>query len=173
MMETKQEKYELVITADNVTSTDCRFTMENIGIGDNYKPLDSYYKKSGGEIIRRKCHKGERKSSNQTMPRLACQVFEQNIARLSLEEKETFPVCQYTTNTDVISGIFSSIENFRKYKNTIEYLTYDYDEGRQFVIYCWNIFSTILFIKECLKRFGGVGDEFVLIYREKDKKEEV
>lgn len=173
MMETKQEKYELIITADNVTSTDSRFTMKNIGIGDNYKPLDSYFKKSGGEIIRRKYNKGERKNSNQTMPRLACQVFEQNIARLSLEEKETFPVCQYTPNTDVISGIFSSIENFRKYKNTIEYLTYDYDEGRQFVIYCWNIFSTILFIKECLKRFGKAGDEFVLIYREKDKKEEV
>ena len=172
MMEIKYEKYELVITADNVTSTDNRFTMENIGIGDNYKPLDSYFKKSGGEAIRRKCNKGERKNSNQTIPRLACQIFEQAISRLSTEEKENFPVCQYTPNSEVIRGIFPSIDRFKKYKNSIEYLTYDYDDGKQFVIYCWNIFSTILFIKECLIRFGEVGDKFVLTYREKDKKEE-
>lgn len=173
MMETKQEKYELVITANNVTSTDDRFTIENIGIGDNYKSLDSYFKKSGSEAVRRNYNKGERKNSNQTLPRLACQVFEQAISRLSTEEKENFPVCQYTPNTEVIRGIFPSVGKFKKYKNSIEYLTYDYDDGKQFVIYCWNIFSTIFFIKECLKRFGEVGDEFVLIYREKDKKEEV
>lgn len=43
--------------------------------------------------------------------------------------------------------------------------------GRQFVIYCWNIFSTIYFVQECLKRFGNSGDQFVLTYREKDEKE--
>ena len=37
--------------------------------------------------------------------------------------------------------------------------------------YCWNIFSTIIFVQECLKRFGEPGDQFVLIYREKDEKE--
>lgn len=53
-------------------------------------------------------------------------------------------------------------------------MTYAYDNGRQFVIYCWNIFSTILFVQECLKRFGETGetgDQFVLTYREKDEKE--
>ena len=31
----KQEKYELVISADNIVSTDARFTMDNINLGDN------------------------------------------------------------------------------------------------------------------------------------------
>lgn len=39
------------------------------------------------------------------------------------------------------------------------------------MIYCWNIFSTIIFVQECLKRFGEPGDQFVLTYRDKDEKE--
>ena len=41
----KQEKYTLTITADAAVSTDERFTMDNLGLGDNYKPLDTYYRK--------------------------------------------------------------------------------------------------------------------------------
>lgn len=171
VIETKQERFELIITANEVTSTDDRFTMSNLGLGDNYKPLDAYFKNASGAVIRRKYNKGERRNSNQTMPRLACQVFEQLIAALSAEEKKYFPVCQYTPNSEVICGIFPSIEEFRKYKNSIECMVYSNDAGRQFVIYCWNIFSTILFVKECLKRFGHGGDQFILIYREKDKQE--
>ena len=147
--------------------------MDNIGLGDNYKPLDTYFKNASGAVVRRKYNKGERRNSNQTMPRLACQVFEQLISALSAEEKENFPVCQYTPSTEVIRGIFFSVEEFKKHRNTIEYLTYSYDGGKQFVIYCWNIFSTIIFIKECLKRFGHDGDQFVLTYREKEKIEVV
>ena len=43
--EQKQEKYELTISADGIKSTDERFTMDNINLGDNYKPLDAYFKK--------------------------------------------------------------------------------------------------------------------------------
>ena len=50
-------------------------------------------------------------------------------------------------------------------------LDYTYDNGRMFVIYSWNTFSTLIFVQECLKRFGDPGDQFVLIYREKDKNE--
>lgn len=167
-IETKQEKFELIITANQVVSTDDQFMMDNLGLGDNYKPLDTYFKNASGTVVRRKYNKGERRNSNQTMPRLACQVFEQLIAALPAEEKENFPVCQYTPSTEIIRGIFSSVEEFRKRRNSIEYLIYSYDAGKQFVIYCWNIFSTILFIKECLKRFGHEGDQFVLIYREKE-----
>lgn len=40
-IETKQrEKFELTITAGSVVSTDERFTMDNLSLGDNYKPLD-------------------------------------------------------------------------------------------------------------------------------------
>ena len=73
----------------------------------------------------------------------------------------------------MISGIFASVDEYKKHRKTIEYLTYGYDNGRQFVIYCWNIFSTIFFVQECLKRFGEPGDQFVLTYREKDEKETV
>ena len=170
-IETKQEKFELVITAKDVRSTDERFTMDNLGLGDNYKPLDSYFMNSLGEVTRRKYNKGERKNSNQTLPRLACKIFEKSLVALSIEEKENFPICQYTPESKLICGIFASEEEFRKYRNSMEYFRYSYDGGKQFVIYCWSMFSTILFIKECLKRFGQEGDKFVLTYREKDKKE--
>ena len=170
----EQEKFELHITADNVESTDERFTMDNLGLGDNYKPLDAYFMKASGEIIKRSYCKGERRNSNQTMPRIACQIFEKQLAGLSVEEKENFPICKYTPDGVTYRGIYSSVEEFKKHRNTIEYMTYAYDNGRQFVIYCWNIFSTILFVQECLKRFGETGetgDQFVLTYREKDEKE--
>lgn len=171
-IEIKQEKFELTITADSVSSTDERFTMDNISLGDNYKPLSSYFQKADGEIIKRNYSKGERRNSNQTMPRIACQVFEKQLAALSVESKESFPVCRYDPKSELICGIYSSIDEFRQHRKTIEYLTYSYDNGRQFVIYCWNIFSTILFVQECIKRFGNPGDRMVLTYREKDEQEE-
>ena len=171
-IETKQqEKFELSITAESVESTDERFTMDNLSLGDNYKPLDACFKRANGDVIKRAYSKGERRNSNQTLPRIACQVFEKQLAALSVEDKENFPVCKYNPDSDVIRGIYASVDDFKKHRNTIEYLTYGYDNGRQFVIYCWNIFSTIIFVQECLKRFGEPGDQFILTYREKDEKE--
>ena len=171
-IETKpQEKFELSITAERVESTDERFTMEDLNLGDNYKPLNAYFEKANGDIIKRAYNKGEKRNSNQTMPRIACQIFEKQLAALSVEEKESFPVCKYGPNSDMIRGIYTSVDEYKKHRNSLEYLTYSYDDGRQFVIYSWNIFSTIIFVQECLKRFGEPGDQFVLIYREKDEKE--
>lgn len=170
-IETKQEKFELIITAESVDSTDERFTMDNLSIGDHYKPLGAYFRKASGEEIKRTYSKGERRNSNQTLPRIACQVFEKQISSMVVEDKENFPVCKYNPSSEMICGIYSSVEEFKQHRNTIEYLTYSYDNGRQFVIYCWNIFSTIIFVQECLKRFGEPGDQFVLTYRDKDEKE--
>lgn len=170
-IETKQEKFELIITAESVDSTDERFTMDNLSLGDNYKPLGAYFRKANGEEIRRTYSKGERRNSNQTLPRIACQIFEKQIAGMTVEDKESFPVCKYNPSSEMICGIYPSVEEFKQHRNTIEYLTYSYDNGRQFVIYCWNIFSTIIFVQECLKRFGEPGDQFVLTYRDKDEKE--
>ena len=167
----KQEKFVLTITADNVVSTDERFDINNLSLGDNYKPLDVKFEKLNGDIITRKYNKGERKNSNQTMPRLALQIFEQQIINLSESEKETFPVCRYTLDSDLRYGIYLSVEEFKKYRNTIEYLKYFYDDDKLLVIYCWNLFSTLIFVQECLKRFGEPGDKFILTYREKDIKE--
>ena len=168
----KQEKFEMTITADGVASTDERFTMDNLSLGDNYKPLNAYLQKSDGEVIKRTYSKGERRNSNQTMPRIACQVFEKQIASLSVEGRESFPVCKYNPSSETICGIYTSVEEFRQHRKTIEYLTYSYDNGRQFVLYCWNVFSTIIFVQECLKRFGEPGDKMILTYRKKDEQEE-
>ena len=170
-IEAKQEKFELTISAESIVSTDERFTMDNLSLGDNYKPLGACFRKADGEEIKRAYSKGERRNSNQTLPRIACQVFEKQLAAMSVEDKESFPICKYNPSNDMICGIYSSVDEFKKHRNTIEYLTYSYDNGRQFVIYCWNIFSTIYFVQECLKRFGNSGDQFVLTYREKDEKE--
>ena len=94
-IETKQqEKFELSVTAKSVESTDERFTMDNLSLGDNYKPLDVYFKKATGEFVKRSYSKGERRISNQTMPRIAFQVFEKKISAMPVEEKESFPICQ-------------------------------------------------------------------------------
>ncbi|SHK49403.1 hypothetical protein [Anaerotignum lactatifermentans] len=167
-IEAKQERYELIVTANDVSSTDERFTMDDLTMGDHYKPLDVFFQKANGEIIKRNYRKGEKRNSNQTMPRLACQIFEKQIVALSVEEKENFPICQYKPTHGVFRGIYDSLEGFRKQKKTLEYLTYHYDNGRKLIFYCWNIFSTLLFVQECLKRFGAEVDRFVLSYREKE-----
>lgn len=167
----KQEKYEITITADSVVSTDDRFTMDHLEAGDNYKPIDAYFMKSGEEIIRRNRNKGELKISNQTLPRIACQIFEKQLVSLSDEDKKSFPICRYGSGRDVIRGIFATEAEFKKYKNTMEFSVYKRENGPQFVIYSWNVFSTLVFVRECLKRFGEPGDKFILIYRDKTNQE--
>lgn len=165
---TIKEKFILTITANTVISTDSRFDINNLGLGDYYKTLDVKFENSNGEIITRNYNKGERKNSNQTLPRLAFQIFEKEIVNLSAEEKEMFPVCKYNPDSELKHGIYSSVASFKRYRNSIEYMKYSYGDGRLFVIYCWNLFSTIIFVQECLKRFGQEGDKFILTYRDKD-----
>lgn len=172
MTTTTQEKYELTITADNVTSTDTRFNIDNLNLGDNYEPIDAYYVSSDNEKIYRQRNKGEMRISNQTLPRLAFQIFEERINDLSDLEKKEFPVCKYSPKQSLIRGIFPNKEAYRDYKKSMEFLIYRRDGGPQFVIYSWNIFSTLVFVQECLKRFGKSGDKFILIYREKSKSDD-
>ena len=120
-IETKQqEKFELSITAESVESTDERFTMNNLSLGDNYKPLDACFKRANGDVIKRAYSKGERRNSNQTLPRIACQVFEKQLAALSVEDKENFPVCKYNPGSDVIRGIYASVDDFKNRRNTMQ-----------------------------------------------------
>ena len=171
-MEEKQQKFELTITAETVVSTDARFTSDDLTKGDNYMPLDTYFQKASGETIKRIYGKGERKSSNRILPRLACQIFEQQLAGLSIEARANFPICKYNPESDMICGIYSSVDEFsQNCGSTYGRVVYHYGNGRQFVFSYWNIFSTIHFVQECLRRFGEPGDKFVLIYREKDEKE--
>ena len=168
---TKQEKYELTITANEVISTDERFSMDNLSLGDNYKPIDVYFLSAGGEVVTRKRNRSENRISNQTLPRLACQIFENQLDSLSDSDKEKFPVCQYTPKHEVIRGIYPSEAEYRKHRNTMEMMTYKRENGPQFVFYSWNLFSTLFLVKECLIRFGNQGDKFVFTYREKTEQE--
>ena len=159
-----KEEYILTISADSVVSTDPIFTMDNLGAGDGFKPLDAWFEDIDGKKIKRTRAKNERKISNQTLPRLAFQIYETLLSALSEQEKAEYPTCQYETNGKIYKGIYPTVEDFRKQLNSIEYLTYPCADGSQFVIYAWNIFSTILFVKECLKRFGNEGEKFILTY---------
>lgn len=173
LIEEKQPKrFKLRITAEDVASTDKRFTMDDLGLGDSYKPLEAYFLTADGKTIRRARNKGEYKISNQTLPRIACQLFEKQISALSKEDRERFPVCQYRPDDDPICGIYPTEEELKAARNTTsyEYVIYRHNDT-QLVLYCWNIFSTIIFVRECLRRFGQPGDQFVLIYREKTDKE--
>lgn len=166
-IEDKQEKYELTITADSVISTDERFTMEDLGLGDNYEAIDAYYMSEAGDVTKRKRNKSEKNISNQTLPRIACQIFEKQLVGLSDLDKKDFPVCKYNPNVDYIRGIFPSVEEYKKYRNSAEFVSYQRESGPQFVLYSWNIFSTLVFVQECLKRFGNSGAKFILVYRDK------
>ena len=172
MTTTTQEKYELTITADNIISTDTRFNIDNLNLGDNYEPIDAYYVTSDNEKIYRQRNKGEMRISNQTLPRLAFQIFEKRINDLSDFGKKEFPVCKYSPKQSLIRGIFPNKEAYRDYKKSMEFLIYRRDGGPQFVIYSWNIFSTLVFVQECLKRFGKPDDKFILVYREKSKSDD-
>lgn len=170
-IELKQEKFELTISSDEIVSTDARFTIDNLDLGDNYRTIDTYFVNADEKIIRRKYNKGERRNSNQTLPRLTFQIFESQINNLSDLDKESFPICKYKPEAETICGIFKTVDEFRKYKNSMEYLTYRRENEPQYVIYCWNLFSTLLFVQECLKRFGSEGDRFILVYRDKTEQE--
>lgn len=144
--------------------------MENLKLGEGYKPLYVYFKDAAGNKIRRRHNyvKALRGlvNTNRTLPLIACQVFEKQIAALTTEEKKNFPVCQYSPTSKVICGIYPSESEFNR--NLAESLTYTCADGRQYVMYCRSLFSPILFIQECLNRFGKQGDQFILIYKEKE-----
>lgn len=163
--------YELRITAEGVTSSDKNFSLDNLSIGDKCVQIGTYFETAEGERISRNRETGEKKNSNQTMPRLACQLYEEQISALSDEEKANFPVYK-PTNGHLITGIFSSVKEIKKARKSAEFLKYTRKNGEQFVIYCWNVFSTIIFVQECLKRFGNPGDSFVLKYCYKNEQTE-
>ncbi len=167
----KQEKYELTITAENVHSTDRRFTMNNLSLGDNYKPIDVYFQKADGTVVRRKRSKSESPISNRTLPKLVCQIFESQLDSLSDNDKKNFPICRYSPKTAIVRGIYPTKDEYKRHNKTIEMMTYKREDGPQFVFYAWNVFSTLVFARECLKRFGDAEDRFVLIYRDKTEQE--
>ena len=169
-----EKGFKLFITkeSDNtisLRSTDKHFTSDDyLNYGKNYKLTDAYFKNADSNEIRRKPGKGESAISNQTLLRLASQVFEDDLARLSADDKKSFPVYKNSQTGDETKG-FSDFED--KVKNRTIYKRNNGDG--QFVFtytssYSSNIFSTIVFAQECLRRFGRSGDQFVLAYRKEN-----
>lgn len=58
----KLEKYELTIFSNEIKSTDSRFTMDDLTLGDNYEFLDVFFINSNDEIIRRNKKREKEKS---------------------------------------------------------------------------------------------------------------
>ncbi|HIB3812048.1 TPA: PcfJ domain-containing protein [Enterococcus faecium] len=119
-----EKTYELRITADEIKSTDPTFTMKNLSLGDNYQPKDAYFRTAEGEITRRNYGKNERKISNQTLPRLAIQMFERSIVSLPESERATFPVCRYHSGDEIIRDFIqkTEINSYKKGKTTIIFM---------------------------------------------------
>lgn len=165
---TRDNEYKLTITAGNITSTDPRFTIEDLGLGDNYETLDVYFRSVDGTVQKRQPSYRERAISNQTLPRLVFQIFEKQLEALPPEEKQNFPICRYRNNE--WKGLFSSREKFvENYGATISYVKCVTTDGQEFFLHCWNAFSTVIFAQECLKRFGKSGDQFDLVYKMKNE----
>lgn len=165
--------FSLTITADQISSTDQRFKNEDLTLGDQYEVVDTYFESADGEVIRRNRRGRENKVSNLVLPRLACQIYENELFALSEAEKEEFPVCRYKQDSELLKGLYPTTEAYRAYRNrksTLEFVKYKGNQGENLVFYSWNIFSTLVFVQECLKRFGREGDQFILRYQEKSKK---
>lgn len=165
--------FELVITKESIVSTDGRFNIESLSDGDNYEAVDTYFERDG-KRIERIPEKYEQGSSCRKMPRLAFQIFEEEILGLSKGERKDYQICQYSPNSSWVKGIYSSIEEYQKiFKKDRGNLTYKCKNGQELIIACWNVFSTIFFVQKCLRDFGKDGDKFVLIYRDKQGKNSV
>lgn len=166
--------FVLTVTSKSITSSDNLFNIDNLSDGDFYKPTSTYFKDEHGKKINRKRIKNENKISNKTLPRLAMQIYEKKILSLSEKDRLNFPICKYGSNKEVIKGIYTNVEELkvaRNRKNTLEFIEYTCDNNKKLVIYYWNIFSTLYFVQECLKRWGKQGDSFILKYRRKTDKE--
>lgn len=161
-----QDRFILTITKDEIVSTDKRFTMSNLDSGCNYRPADVYFESENGEKIRRKPNANENNISNLTLPRLVFQIFEENIEKLSESEKKNFPIYRQN-NGEWLKGIYSAEEDLKKDTKIEHCGVYESNSGAVFFFYSYFIFSTIIFAKECLQRFGKTGDKFVLEYMEK------
>ena len=163
--------YQLTITADSIVSTDPNFSMDNLYLGDNFKAVEVWFEDENGNKVVRNRNRNERAISGQTLPRLACQIYESQLSALSLQEKTDFVICQYKPNGTVFKGIYPTVTEFRKQYKSIEFVKYSCSDGSNFVIYCWNIFSTLLFVKGCLEKFTSNGEKFILTYCEKPNKD--
>lgn len=118
---------------------------------------------------------------NKTLPRLACEIYEASLNELSPQEKQEFPTYRPTLHSKTIRGIYIEWEKCvdrygepygaEKKKNawTMDYP--DKEEKCKFAFYHNHIFTSVVFVQECLKRFGEEHDRFIMKYKLRDEKD--
>ncbi len=165
MVYTEQD-YTLTITKENMQSTDDLFHATDRYYGTNFKVVDVYLERKDGEQIRYRKTANEQLLCTYTLPRLACQLFEEQLAKLSATEKLHFPI-SLQGSEEINKGLFESFEEYEKQPYSQSYVraSYSSNTGRLFVLRSEKLFFTTLFAQECLKRFGEEGDRFILIYK--------
>ena len=157
-------------------STDNRFALNELWRGDNYESVEAYFVSSNNIRIDRIRNKSEHKISNKTLPLIAFQLFEDKIDALSEDERLEFPICRYSDKDKLEKGIYQSADALKKARGSNSFTFMQYRrkvEGKSYFIHCFNTFSTILFVRECLLRFGEVGEKFILEYCDKDNEKGV
>ena len=172
-METKEEKFELTITADSITSTCDEFTENNLADGWRFRPVDVYFDGVAGKREGKEVEKNGT-ISNKTLSRLACNLYEEKLDALSGEERQEFPIYQPNPEAKILRGIYKDLEKCKKiyetdsYKYVVDY----YSDGKfKFAFFYYHVFSNIAFVQECLKRYGEKDDKFVLEYQRKTEKQ--
>lgn len=158
--------FELTI---KVNSNDGNFKNDGNYGYKTHEPVDIYYLKSDSEVVRRNLAKNEQKNTIKTMPRLAYQVFENELNTLSDEERLNFQIGKSKTNV-IEYGLYKEEELESHGIRAMDCVALPSDNDKKFYIHAsWNLFCSIFFVQECLKRWGKTDDKFVLIYREKNK----
>ena len=183
-MKKKQEELRIEITENEIKlfdeinnqELDEARKKEYLSSKENYNHLDVYIVESrSDEALRYMENNRVVKSDNTTLVKLAFQTYQDGILALSEEEKRNFPVYQRSLDSKVIKGICNSKEEFDNiHKGTPgtpgEDIKYTTKNNSQFLIPYHRTLHSVVFIQECLKRFGKEGDKFVFRFSQKDKR---
>ena len=168
----KKRVFSLSISAKGIYPKDKSYLLRDAAWSDHYRILDVYPKKCLWKPMSHILIETGRKINKYTLPYLVCKRFEQELKSLSEKERYAFPIYQLTDDSPIFRGIYPNKESC-KLSTHIKggFFIYTCDDGKQFVFPCWYTFSPLLFVKECLKRFGTPGEQFVLTYTDKDPNE--
>lgn len=160
------DEFQIVITAESIKSTDDEFSEFGYSSESQYRLSDVFFQKANGAKEHRNHAFDEGKMNYRTLPRLVFQIFEDQIMSLSESERREFPTGRSPREeATIFSGIASDLTQFKVWGMKGPYTPYKIttNDGWFYIQYD-GIFSTLLFAKECLIRFGEPGDKFILSY---------
>ena len=166
----ESKKYTLTITKDKIEHSFKDFWSRHYKITKNLEICDIYREDSSG---RHSVKRENKKLKGRDLSDLAFETYLDNILNMDEDDRKNFLISKdYPNKGNEKKGIFSDentakkcIKNDREMRYTYKY---DNEKGKgTFWIFYWNMFSSICFVQECLKKFGGDDDKFVIIYKDK------